>query len=260
MENKVVVITGANRGIGLALAKESARRKARLILIVRKKSSVTDQMLNELKSIGAGAVDVLEFDFENVAGIPNFVEDFWSQFQADVLINNAGLWTGGLLENQDPQKILSLIHVNITALTLMSQGFLKHFVKRKSGKIVNNASVMGEMCFPAASVYAASKSYVIGFTSALRQELKGTGVSTLLMYTPGVKTGLFDEIYDLYGGHLDLDILTSIPAEDWSKTVLNAIEDGDDEVRPDGITALGLNISQHFPKLFESIVSWKFHR
>ncbi len=260
IKDKEIVITGANRGIGWALAEESARREASLCLIVRQSSSVSDQMIESLQSLGAKKVRVLEQDLGQVNELSRLTDQVFKDHQPVCLINNAGLLTGGLLEKQDPEKIKKLIDVNVTALTLLTQAFLPFFLKAGEGKIVNNASVMGEMCFPASTVYAASKAYVIGLTEALRQETKGTGVSTLIMYTPGVKTDMYDDIFEQYGGHLDLDFLSSIPAAEWARKVIDAIESDADEVRPSGMTGFGLTLSRHFPKAFESLIATKFHR
>jgi short-subunit dehydrogenase len=260
LKGKAVVITGANRGIGWALAKEAASKQALLCLVVRDSSSIDELKQKELMQRGASAVEIFTADLSELSQIEDLAEKI-TQFHApSVLINNAGLLTAGLLENQDSHKILELIDVNISALTLLTKSFLAVFLRQGFGKIVNNASVVGEMHFPSTSVYAASKAYVIAFTEALRQEIRGTGVSTLIMHTPGVKTDLFDEIHDQYEKHLDSNLITSIPAEKWARKVIQAIENENEDVRPVGMTRLGLLLCRHFPRTFESLIASRFHR
>ena len=107
----------------------------------------------------------------------------------DVIVNNAGLVTGGLLEEQDLDEIYAMFQVNLVAVVQLTQAVLPGMIERGSGQIVNNASISGYAYFPAATTYAASKAGVVAFTESLRRELKDTGVSTLHLVTPGVDTG-----------------------------------------------------------------------
>ncbi|NCN41971.1 SDR family NAD(P)-dependent oxidoreductase [bacterium] len=260
LNGKSVVITGANRGIGWALAQALASKGSDLGLVVRSKNSVSQDQLESLKKLGSKKVEIFELDLTRIDQISPVMDLVIEKMKPYVVINNAGLLTGGLLENQDQDEIVKLIQVNITALTLITQKFLAHFIKQKEGKIVNNASVMGAMRFPASTVYAGSKAYVIGLTDSLRQETRGTGVTTLVMYTPGVKTDMFDDIADRYGSHIDLDFLSSIPASEWAKKVVRSMEKDDEEARPSGATGIGLTLSRYFPKAFEALIATKFHR
>ena len=260
LQGKTVAITGANRGIGWALVQEISKRKSSIAMIVRKKESVSPEMIQELKEKGAPEVYVFEQDLSHAESLEGLVEEIFKSCTPHVLINNAGLLTGGLLEEQDAKEIQKMIQVNVVAVSLLSQYFLRKFLEQGEGKIVNNASVMGEMRFPASSTYAASKAYVIGLTESLKKELRETNVNTLLMYTPGVKTDMFDDIHNKYEKHIDLDFLSSIPAEDWAKKVVQAIEKDHEEVKPTGATGFGLILNRHFPRAFEALVATKFHR
>jgi hypothetical protein len=85
-------------------------------------------------------------------------------------------------------------------------------------------------------------------------------VSTLLLITAGVKTEMYDEIHDLYGGHLELDFLNSIPVEDWAAKILDAVESDQDILWPPGSSRVGVNLAHHLPSFFEKLISGKFHR
>ena len=103
-------------------------------------------------------------------------------------MNNAGLMTGGLLEEQDLDGIYAMFQVNLVGVVHLTQAVLPGMIERGLGKVVNNASISGYAYFPAATTYAASKAGVVAFTESLRRELKGTGVTTLHLVTPGVDT------------------------------------------------------------------------
>lgn len=253
-----ILITGANRGIGFALAQAMAKRNAHLHLAIRQPDQFKET--DELLSAGARSVTLYQLDVADFDQIKKFVADFGAKIVPDILINNAGQLTGGLLEEQDPAKIVSMLNTNLIGLILLSRHFLPMMLEKKRGKIVNNASVSGRMFMPCASTYAASKAGVVAFTECLKQEVRGTGVSTLLMITPGVKTKMFDDIYDLYGGHLDLGFLSSIPAEEWATKVCRAIEEDRDSVEPSSSSAAGLFLAKHMTGVFESIIRSKFRR
>lgn len=260
LKGKTGVVTGSNRGIGWALAQEIAKQGCSLILLVRSRDSVSEDQINKLKDLGAPDVKVYELDLSDLSRISETIDPIFAENAPDFLINNAGVLMGGLFEEQTAKQIRSTVDINVTALTLLTRAAIPYFLKRKQGKIINNASVMGEMCFPASHVYAASKAYVIALTRSLRQELKGTGVNTLLMLTPGVKTDMFDDIYKQYSSHFDLDFLSSISAAQWAKRVVKSIKDDDEEVRPSGLTGLGLKMSRYFPRAFQALVATRFHR
>lgn len=258
MTNNSYLITGASRGIGEALAQEAARRRGVLHLVQR---SLDPRLKADLLELGAPEVHHWEIDLSQPTALAPFVERFLTEgHSVDVLINNAGQLTGGLLEEQDLNGIFQMLQVNVMAVIGLTRLFLPHFLKRKSGVIVNNASVSGQMFFPCASTYAASKAGVVAFTESMRQELAGTGVRTLLLFTPGVKTQMYDDIARLYGGHLDLSFLSSISAEEWAKGVFKALDSQDERLLPSGSSRAGLWVAKHWPFLFENLVKSKFKR
>lgn len=256
IHNSHILITGSNRGIGLALAKAAALRKAHLHLVVRQEDK---HIVQELLNLGASSVQVWIADLQN----PQSVEELTNKLKTlpiDILINNAGLLTGGLLETQTKEEIAHMFQVNVVSLVELTRALLPNMIKRKNGKIVNNASVSALMHFPGASTYAASKAAVWAFTNCLNIELSGTGVSTLTLITPGVKTRMFDDIEKKYGTFLEVP-QDHIPADVFADQVMSAIESDQDFLYPTiGLTRFGLWISQLLPKVFKGAVRSKFNR
>ena len=257
IKNQTVLVTGANRGIGEALAFAFAQRSAHLLLGMRKENP---ELCAAMVQKGASSCRSLVLDLGSRTAIEQAVQTLnREQIHVDILVNNAGQLTGGLLEEQDVGDIYSMFQVNLVGLIHLTHQLLPGMVKRGKGKIVNNASVSGVMHLPCASTYTAAKTGVVAFTESLRQELLGTGVSTLVMYTPGVKTRMFDAIDDKYGKNLDL-APDSIPAEQWAEATLQAIEADRDALYPAGLSHLGLFVAHHFPKFFAKGVAKKFRR
>lgn len=256
IKGRRVVITGANRGIGWALAKMFAQSGSHLHLVNRTSDG---SQVSELEKLGAASVQVTSLDLSDRQAITRFLEKH-QEDEVDVLVNNAGQLTGGLLENQTVDEIYSVLQVNVTALIHLTKGFLPGMLKRGRGKIVNNASVTGIMHFPCATTYAATKSAVIAFTQSLQGELKNTGVSTLLMITPGIETRMFKEIPNRYGPHIQWDLGKGMPAEQYADLIKDAILNDETVYEPTGFEGMGLLLARHSPRLFQKLVSARFRR
>lgn len=258
IKNSHVLITGASRGIGRALAEAFAKEQAHLIVTLRSPDAALEK---ELQSLGALSVKTILVDFSSKKGVDDFCSTIEStNQQVDILINNAGLLTGGLLENQKLTDIYAMMQVNLLAVIQLCHFFIPRMIRAGRGKIVNNASVSGKMFMPCANTYAAAKAGVVALTESLQGELVGTPVSTLLLITPGVKTDMYDDISNQYGDNLDLSFLSSIPAADWAQSIVNAVKSDQTHLYPSGSTGTGVFVAQHFPSLFRKIVLKKFKR
>lgn len=249
------LITGANRGIGRAVAEMAAREKAFLHLAVRSEDL---DLVKKLKDLGAAGVKVWKADLSSREKIESLLKDLKDQ-RIDILFNNAGQLTGGLIEEQPLDDIYSMFQVNVNALVHLTWGLLPGMVKRNHGKIINHASVSAFMHFPCASTYAASKAAVVAFTDCVQAELQGTGVSTLCLVTPGIKTRMFDEIEVKYGKNFEVPT-ESISAEEYAEQIKRALLNDDTYLIPKGATGIGLWVSKYVPSLFRKEVQRRFKR
>ncbi len=183
-----VLITGASSGIGLELAKVFAQHKHSLILVARSKSKLEElaevlrqtgvevHLLVKDLSINQSAVEV--FDWCNQHGVV-----------VDYLVNNAGFGDFGFFHESNWARQEQMITLNITALTHLTHLFLPQMVKRKSGKIMNVASTAAFQPGPTMSVYYATKAFVLHFTEAISNELKGTGVTVTALCPGATESG-----------------------------------------------------------------------
>jgi short-subunit dehydrogenase len=253
--NRQILITGASRGIGRAFAKMCAEEKAHLHLVMRVSDS---SLVAELDKLGARSVTIWENDLGQRQGVEDLIQGL-ADAPIDILFNNAGLLTGGLLEQQSLEDIYNLMQVNVTALIHLTRGILPGMLKRKRGKIINHSSIAAYIHFPCASTYAASKAAVSAFTECLRLELKGTGVSTLLLVTPSVKTHMTDQIENLYSKHFKIPKKALQPAQ-YVKMIREAILHDLDILEPGGITGLGLKISRYAKPILDYELLRRFTR
>lgn len=249
------VITGGNRGIGLAVSEMAASSGANVYIAAR---SLGPEVESKLKSLGAASVHFLKCDLSTRQGVDQLV-GILDGIEVDFLFNNAGLLTGGLIEEQPLDEIYSMFQVNINALVHLSQAVIPGMIKKGRGKIINNASVSAFMHFPCASTYAASKAAVVAFTDCIELELSGTGVSTLCLVTPGIKTRMFDEIETKYAKNFEVP-QDSISPEEYALKIKSAIEANDKYLLPNGATGVGLWMARYVNPLFQAVVKKKFSR
>lgn len=179
-----VLITGASGGIGYELALLFAKDKYNLILTARSEKNL-QKIKSELEQKYGVTVRVICGDLSQ-PGFSNkiYKETIDNKINIDILVNNAGFGDFGYFHTTDIQKLEEMINLNILALTKLSRLFIPGMVERKSGKILNLASVAAFFPGPLMTEYYATKAYVLSFTVALANELKGTGV-TVTALCPG---------------------------------------------------------------------------
>jgi short-subunit dehydrogenase len=180
------LITGANSGIGLELARQAAIDGRNLILVALDASRL-DAASNELKQ--RVTVHTIAEDLSQ-PGAAERVFDRVRAFGAEVdcLINDAGFGDYGDFSTSDLAKQERMINVNITTLTALTRLFLPAMLERGRGHILNVASVTGFLPGPLMSVYFATKHYVLAFSEALVEELRGSGVNVTVLCPPPVRT------------------------------------------------------------------------
>lgn len=193
MPTKTALITGASTGIGKELAKIHASKGGDLVIIARSESKL-NQLKKELEQQYNIVVLVIAKDLSDVNAPQEIYEEVKKQgIEIDYLINNAGFGALGKFHELDLARQISMINLNITALTALTHLFLPEFVKRNSGKILNTSSTASFMPGPLQAVYFATKAYVTFFTNALSEELHDTNI-TVTNLMPGATESEFGAI------------------------------------------------------------------
>lgn len=191
MENqqKTALVTGGTSGIGRELARLFARNGYNLILVARSQGEL-DITAQEMGAFGV-SVKTIAKDLSELHQAEALCQEV--REQVDVLVNDAGQGVYGLFTENELERELAIIHLNICATVILTKHFAKAMAVRGEGKVLNLGSVAGKLPGPWQAVYHATKAFVLSFTSAVREEMKDSGVTfTALM--PGVTdTGFFDK-------------------------------------------------------------------
>ena len=189
MTRPVTLITGASAGLGAEFARQCAARGEALLLVARRRDR-----LEALKSEIGGDVHVIAADLAEAGA----AESLMAQVAAEglavaTLINNAGFGGGGAFAGQPLDRQREMIDLNVRTLTLLCHLALGPMFERGKGAILNVASTAAFQPGPGSAVYFATKAYVLSFTEALHQELKGSGIKVSAL-CPGPTATEFGEV------------------------------------------------------------------
>ncbi len=183
MENtaKWALITGGTSGIGKELANLFANDKYNLILVARDEQELSSTAA-ELRISGIEVKTIAKdlSKMEEAKALCNEVD-----VPVEILVNDAGQGLYGLFKDNDLERELDIIHLNICATIILTKHFVTEMAVRGSGKVLNLGSIAGKLPGPWQAVYHATKAFVLSFTSAIREELKDSGV-TITALLPGV--------------------------------------------------------------------------
>ena len=186
LNGRVVAITGGGRGIGRAIAQALVARGAR-VAIGDLDRSAAEQAASEL---GAGAIG-LPLDVTDHPGFSAFLDEVEQRLgPLDVLVNNAGIMAVTPLVEESGASVARQLELNLHAVIHGTQEAMRRMVPRRTGHIVNVASLAGRNGFPMLATYCATKHGVVGLSEAVRAELRGTGVEVSVVMPGIVRTEL----------------------------------------------------------------------
>jgi len=200
--NPVTLITGASAGLGVDFARQLSARGERLVLVARRKERL-EALASELGSARVVAIDLGE---PGAAG--RLIADLATHGETVAcLVNNAGFGLAGRFAELDGARQRSMIDLNCGALTELAHAVLPAMIAAKSGAIINVASTAAFQPGPGMAVYFATKAFVLSFSEALHEEVRGDGVSVTAL-CPGPTATEFGEVAG-WGGNAMLDKLSA---------------------------------------------------
>lgn len=172
MECKTVMISGCNRGIGKEAVRLFAEKGYNLICCIRRENEDFSAFVEDLKRQHGINVDILYFDMTDEDSIKEALKPILKERrQIDVLINNAGIATGGFLQMTSMKQLKEVFQINYFSHVLITQLITKLMMRQKSGCIINMGSVAGLDNFAGYTAYGASKAAMMAFTRTIAREL-----------------------------------------------------------------------------------------
>ena len=197
--SKTALVTGAASGLGFELALLLAKDAYNLILI-----DIDSEKLEKAKTtildISKTQITLIIKDLS----INNIAKDIYEEInnkEIDVIVNNAGFGLFGTFYDTDWERESEMLHLHILTTTHLIKLFLPDMIKRESGKILNLSSLAAFQPGPLMALYYASKAYILSFSQAISNELKGTGVSVTVLCPGPTKTGFQDVVSEGSSGN-----------------------------------------------------------
>ena len=195
-EKKIVLITGATRGIGLAILKEMSNHNY-IVLGTGTNENSVNILKNELKVNKIEGKAYL-LDIKNQESINNLLENIKKDYTntPDILVNNAGVTNDNLLIRMDDDQWLDTIETNINSLYKISKLFIKPMIKKRNGRIICISSVVANTGNAGQTNYVTSKAGMIGFCKSLAKEVATRGI-TVNCVSPGfIETDMTEKLND----------------------------------------------------------------
>lgn len=229
LSNKIVLLTGASRGLGVDMAKHFAAKGARLALAARSEAD-----LERVAASLPGETIVVPADVADLAALERLVKTVEGSLGAvDVLVNNAGIEHVGDFETMDVSLMERIVATNVTGLMWLTRLVLPSMISRGTGHIVNIASLAGLNPVPHNTVYSASKHAVVGFSRSLRAEMADHGIGVSVVCPGFVDGGMFAQ-----WGRKPPRGLAAVSTEQVAEAVVAAVE------RNEGIVPVGKGLAR----------------
>lgn len=209
---QIALVTGASGGIGYELARVFSSEGYDLVLTARSESQLL-AVADELQRLHGTTSTIIPADLS----APGAAEELWGNVMKAsgapaVLVNNAGFAVFGPFATTDIHSELDMMQLNMVALTHLTKCFVSEALARRSGRILNVASTAAFQPGPLMAVYYATKAYVLSFSEALAEELRGTGVTATVL-CPGLTASGFQSRAAMEDSKLVKDKKIADPAE-----------------------------------------------
>ncbi len=198
---KTALITGASSGIGREFAKILAKDGYNLVIVARGREAL-EKVREQIQEHHDVNIKIFDKDLSKAINIEEIYQTLKREkCQIDVLVNNAGFGDLGLFYKEQWDRQLGMIEVNIIAVAHLTHLFLPGMVARQNGKILNVASTAAFGPGPMMAVYYATKVFVLHFSEAISNELRGTGV-TITALCPGPTATHFQSVAGIHNNRL----------------------------------------------------------
>ena len=196
LDGRCALVTGASRGIGRAIALRLAAEGAAVALNFAGNVAAAEAVRKEIESAGGKAI-LVPADVADETAATEMVEKTAEAFGAiDILVNNAGITRDGLLLRMKEEDWDAVLNTNLKGVFHCSKAAAKFMMKKRYGRIVNLASVVGLVGNSCQANYAAAKAGVIGFTKALAKELAGRGITANAIAPGFIRSDMTDVLPD----------------------------------------------------------------
>ncbi|AYW44970.1 SDR family oxidoreductase [Tetragenococcus koreensis] len=259
LKDKVVLVTGASSGLGEQICYEAAKKGAIVIVCARR-----IQMIGQVKEKCSELSQNDAYAFQLDVSDPNSIERMYEKVKEEVgpvdcLVNDAGFGYFDDFVAFEQEKIREMFEVNVLGLMLLTQRVAIDMLEAKSGHIINVASMSGKMATPKSSIYSATKFAVLGFSNALRLELKPFGIAVTTVNPGPIQTEFFDKA-DPSGSYLDHIGAIVLKPNKLANKIVKQMNHPKREINQPIIMEIAARTYQLFPKVGDFLAGGIFNQ
>ncbi|MDB4969933.1 MAG: yqjQ1 [Myxococcales bacterium] len=248
MERGWAVVTGASSGIGESFARALDRRGYAILLVARRRERL------EALAATLRRAEVLTADLEDEAEVARVAAHALGLGEVELLVNNAGFGTNGAFVDLDRAREVGMLKLNALTPLLLAQKLLPSMVARRSGGVVNVSSIGAFQPVPYMATYGATKAFLLSWSEALAEELRGSGVRVLCVCPGPTRT----EFFQVAGVDPTMGKLPHVmSADELVSRTLDALDDGRAVLVPGLINFLTAFVTRLFPRLVIRVVTGK---
>lgn len=184
LTDKVAVVTGGSRGIGRAICLALAKAGAHVVVNYQGNEAAAAETLSQIEAAG-GKGEIMRFSVADVEASDEAIQGLYKRLgRIDILVNNAGVAVDQLLLRVTPEHVEKTFSTNVSGAMFCAKAAIRPMMRKKTGRIINISSVVGEMGNTGQAVYSASKAALIGLTKTLAREYASRGI-TVNAVAPG---------------------------------------------------------------------------
>ena len=245
--SSISVVTGASSGIGAAIAKELASRGHSVALVARREERLQTLATDLTSSYGVSA-DVIAADLSDPSERERLADELRGKGRVvDVLVNNAGFGHQADFATSPRERMVEMVNLNVEAVVDLTSRFLTGMIDRGRGSVINIASTAAFQPLPGSAVYAATKSFVLSFSEAIRTELRGSGVTVTAVCPGPVKTE-FTEVAGFGGVEDRTPNAVWMSADEIAEHAIDGAVNDRRVVVPGALNRAGALVGQHSPR------------
>lgn len=222
LENKVVVVTGSSAGLGEQICYAAAKEGA-IVVTCARRINLIGKVKEHCMTLSGKPAYAFQLDVSDPDSVERLYERIEEEVGAvDILVNNAGFGIFEEFTKFDMQKARNMFEVNVLGMMVLTQKIAIKMAERKRGHIINIASMAAKMATAKSTVYSATKFAVLGFSNALRLEMKAYNIAVTTVNPGPIATTFFDKA-DPTGNYLDSIDLIVLQPDRLARTIVRSM-------------------------------------
>lgn len=259
LTDKVVLVTGGSGGLGEQICYEAAKKGAIVITCARRSDRI-EEVKETCSQLSNKPAYAFPLDISDPDSVDELLEKVYTEIgRVDVLVNNAGFGIFDNFAEFDLKRAREMFEVNVLGMMVLTQRIVIEMLKQKRGHIINVASMAGKMATPKSTVYSATKFAVLGFSNALRLELKPAGIHVTTVNPGPISTSFFDKA-DPSGDYLASVGMFVLEPQKLASTIVRSMEHPRREINRPRVMEAAARFYTLFPHIGDFLAGGLFNR